>query len=583
VDDRPVSPAAPGEGDPAVPVTGDRDDAPGSEDEPPAAPDDAAPGADAPVPGEDGPDAAEPEPPADGADAPDPVPDGDGNAAPTPAPAAAAPRRAPRPHRTWGQRLLITANSLLAVLCLSSAWALGYYQHQIASIPRFRLSGVLDRQDDTGQPVNFLLVGSDSTGNPDPKAAENTDRVGLFHADSISILRVDPAARQARLLSLPRDLWVTIPGVRGKQKINAALAFAPQSGKPKPDLLIETIQQNFHLKVNHYVQVDFAAFRSIVDILGGVNLWFDVPAFDDETGLYMPEAGCRQVDGQMALNYARSRHYQARQPDGRYAEDPTSDIGRIARQQYFLKQAAKKAIARGARNPLELNNLIGVARNYVTIDDALAPQGVLDVVSRLGSFNPDDLPVVQPYTERQVFPGPGGDGLRLLDEPSRPIFDRFRDVDPAVNPEAAVRLTVHNGSGRGGLQASAVEDRLRGEGFVVVDTGDGPHVDHTIVRFAPGDEHRAEAVLVARYLDGTVAELREDPALSGAAATVDLIVGRDVTGVRTDPRPAEDITAGPGPSSTGPGVTAAPPPPATTTTRPAPEFSSFLPHPEGAC
>jgi LCP family protein required for cell wall assembly len=331
-------------------------------------------------------------------------------------------------RRTWPQRLLIGFNSCLVVVCLSSAWTLAYYQRQISSIRRVPLQGVLDRQDDPSKSVNFLLVGSDSTGNNDPNAPENADRFGTYHADSISILRVDPVTRDVSLLSLPRDLWVTIPGRSGVHKINAALTYASPPGDPK--LLIQTIQESFHIPIHHYVKVDFAAFRSLVDELDGVNLWFDRPARDEQIGLFVDEAGCRLANGEEALAFARSRHYKQRADNGTWPEDPTNDVGRIARQQYFLKQAAKKAIARGARNPVELSNLIGITQRYVDIDDVLTPHMILDIVANFNAFDPDDLEVSQPYTVRHVRPGPGGDGQDLLVADSEPIFARFREPVP---------------------------------------------------------------------------------------------------------------------------------------------------------
>jgi LCP family protein required for cell wall assembly len=323
------------------------------------------------------------------------------------------------------------------VVCLSSAWTLSFYERQIGSIPRIPLQGILDRQDDPTKPVNFLLVGSDTTG-AGPQAPGDADRAGVFHADSISILRVDPTQHRVALLSLPRDLWVAVPGMTGVQKINAALAFANPPGSP--ELLMRTIKERFDIPVHHYVQVDFAAFRSLVDELDGVNLWFDRPARDEQSGLFIDEAGCRHLNGVEALAYARARHYQERQDDGTWPSDPTSDIGRIARQQYFLKQAAKKAIARGARNPIELANLVSIAteRRYVQIDDTLSLQSILDIVGEFNAFNPEDLPVSQPFTERLVRPVPGGDGLRLLEDVSQPIFDQFRErPSPQTLPLAA--------------------------------------------------------------------------------------------------------------------------------------------------
>jgi polyisoprenyl-teichoic acid--peptidoglycan teichoic acid transferase len=324
------------------------------------------------------------------------------------------------------------------IVCLGSAWTLAFYERQVGAIPRIPLQRVLDRQDDPTKPVNFLLVGSDTTGSGPAPPGDTANRTGVYHADSISILRVDPTQRRVALLSLPRDLWVTLPGMSGQHKINAALAFANPPGSP--ELLMRTIKERFDIPIHHYLQVDFAAFRSLVDELDGVNLWFDRPARDEESGLFIDVAGCQLLDGEQALAYARARYYSERQDDGSWPKDPTSDIGRIARQQYFLKQAAKKAIARGARNPIELANLIGVAteRRYVQLDDTLTLQSILDLVGSFNAFNPEDLPVSQPFTQPLTRPGPGGAGLRLLEEPSRPIFDQFREQpDPPVVPLVA--------------------------------------------------------------------------------------------------------------------------------------------------
>lgn len=329
-------------------------------------------------------------------------------------------------------------------VCLSSAWALSYYAHQLSGIRRVAVDGALDTPSGPGEPVNFLLVGSDSSGERDPAAPEDPARSGLYHADSISILRVDPGRREAALLSLPRDLWVSIPGRSGTHKLNAALAYGNPPGDPK--VLIQTVRESFHVPVHYFLQVDFAAFRSLVDQLGGVNLWFDRPARDDEVGLYVDQPGCHPVSGTEALAYARSRRYRERGEDGRWVEDPTSDIGRIARQQYFLKQAAKKAIARGARNPVELANLIGIAQQYLTIDTALTPQLILDLVGHFNAFNPEDLQVSQPYTEREVRAGPGGDGQRLLKGPSEPVLDRFRDPEDRTTDRPGTSAPANPGS-----------------------------------------------------------------------------------------------------------------------------------------
>ena len=77
-----------------------------------------------------------------------------------------------------------------------------------------------------------------------------------------------------------------------------------------PQKLVETIGENFYLGVDHYVQVDFCAFQTIVDAIDGVSVPFEHPARDDSTGLFVPEPGCFTFSGDHALAYVRSRHYQ---------------------------------------------------------------------------------------------------------------------------------------------------------------------------------------------------------------------------------------------------------------------------------
>ena len=98
------------------------------------------------------------------------------------------------------------------------------------------------------------------------------------------------------------------------------------------------------------MQVNFAAFRGLVDAIDGVPIYVPRPARDEETGLDLPDVGCRMLDPTEALSYVRSRHYEEL-IGSRWVEDPRSDIGRIARQQDFIRRALTRAIDRGARNP----------------------------------------------------------------------------------------------------------------------------------------------------------------------------------------------------------------------------------------
>jgi LCP family protein required for cell wall assembly len=470
---------------------------------------------------------------------------------------------------------VIAFNIVLVLVCLGSAWALGFYSKQLADIPRVSLQGILDIPRDENQPQNFLLVGVDNAEGLDPDDPVLTGRDPHENlSDAIMILRIDPNQRQAALLSLPRDLYVPIAGNHGRDKINVAMAY----GNGRPDLLIQTIKSNFGIEINHYMQVNFAAFRSLVDAVDGVNIWFDQPARDPNTGLYVDASGCQQLDGEQALAFARSRKYEAL-VDGRWKPDPTSDLGRVARQQYFIKQAAKKAIARGARNPIELGNLIGIAQQHMKIDDALSPAQILDLADRFNTFEPDDLKLFTPEVTRVIQPS-GADTLVLNEQAARPIFDIFRGKNPFVDANGATAVEVRNGTGRVG-QGQTAADQFAAQGFTITGVTDdrSQRLDATVVRYAPGANYIKAAVLVARYLDGTPV-FEEDPALARTSSYVAVVIGRDFTAVRTEPRPIEDF-ADVLARAEDPGTTLAPTatttPPATTA---AAQSESFVPHPD---
>src|SRR5215203_1817451 len=151
---------------------------------------------------------------------------------------------------------------------------------------------------------NYLLVGSDSREGIDPNdpnvgAIGDPDDVVNRRSDTIIILRREREGGAA-LLSLPRDLWVPIAGTDDKGKINSAFNEGPTR-------LAQTITEALGIPINHYVEVDFAGFQSLVDQMGGVQICTYVPAQDTHSGLRL-EPGCTNLNGSMALAYARSRY-----------------------------------------------------------------------------------------------------------------------------------------------------------------------------------------------------------------------------------------------------------------------------------
>jgi len=179
--------------------------------------------------------------------------------------------------------------------------------------------------------VNILLLGIDK--RPDEQYART---------DTMILVTIDPANKTAGMLSLPRDLWVEIPGYY-ESRINTAYYLGEKDAYPGggPALAMKTVQYNFGVPVHFFVEVDFNGFREIVDTLDGLDInvpkTLDDPTFPSENYGYDPfhiDAGLQHLDGATALKYARTRHID-------------SDFGRAKRQQQVLIAIKDKALQLG--------------------------------------------------------------------------------------------------------------------------------------------------------------------------------------------------------------------------------------------
>jgi hypothetical protein len=283
------------------------------------------------------------------------------------------------------------------------------------------------------------------------------------------------------------------------------------------------------------VQVDFLGFRDLVEAVDGVPVYFPNPVRDHKTGLNVQQSGCITLDPTQALAFARSRSYEEL-VDGSWETDPTGDLGRISRQQYFIRLAMQRAIAKGVRNPTTLNSLIDVGITKVTIDDALTPDDIFAIGRKFRSFDPEQL---QTYSPEVTDGNVGGASVLFLAESdaNQEMFDVFRGLGGEAGAETgSVRVQVQNGSGASG-QAGQVAEGLGAAGFNVTGQGDAETFDfaQTTVRYAPGQE--AAADLMRRSVDGPVV-LEQVPAIDGA--DVILITGQDFMGIRAELAPPDD-------------------------------------------
>lgn len=398
-----------------------------------------------------------------------------------------------------------------------------------------------------GQPQNYLLVGSDTRAGiseSDPNAGaflgEGAPDANSARSDTIMILRIDPKQTKAQLLSLPRDLYVPIAGTSRTDRINSAFG----DGRA---VLAATIQQNLGISINHYVEVDFVGFQKIIDAIGGVDMYFQVPVKDAYTGLNVESAGCKSLDGVQALNLARSRHLYYFQ-NGQWNYDGASDISRISRQQTLIRRAIPKAMSAGFRNPVTLNSLADTVVHNVTVDKDLGVSSLVALANRFRHFDAEHLTTYSLPTERYFTPA-GEDVLKLLTAEAQPVLDVFRGVDPAASARKLVGIRILNGSGAAN-QAANVGGALERVGFRIEDMGNSSelgidHLETTQIRYAVGEE--AAAAELASFLS---IEPEMVPLEGVSGGTMELVTGADFTTVRTEPKPAPPTSATTAPAST---------------------------------
>lgn len=199
--------------------------------------------------------------------------------------------------------------------------------------------------------VTVLLLGID------PRPGEGT----LGRSDAITVVRFDPEQKRLAMLSLPRDLWVGLPGA-GEGKINSAYFLGELQGKG-PALARDTVAQALGIQIDYTVVVDFTGFRSLIDALGGVPVEVPRELYDprfptDDYGYTIAhfKPGTEVMDGERALMFSRIRH-------------PDSDFERMRRQQLVLIGIAHKLRERGAlANVHEADRLTAALRPYVRTD-----------------------------------------------------------------------------------------------------------------------------------------------------------------------------------------------------------------------
>ncbi|MFJ7726167.1 LCP family protein [Neobacillus sp. NPDC097160] len=225
---------------------------------------------------------------------------------------------------------------LLSILIVGLFQIFQYIEGSIKSVnqPLKKVEGKQPFQGEKNKldAINVLLLGSDSRGEKQART------------DTIMVAHYDPQTHKIKLISLMRDMLVSVPE-HGQQKLNAAYSFGG------PELLRETIKENFSLDIHYFAIVDFKGFEKSVDLLVPNGIEVDVPyemSYGIDTTI---EKGKQQLHGKELLGYVRFRH------------DRLSDFGRIQRQQEVISKLKEEAIS--LHSVIKLPKLLGLINKYI--------------------------------------------------------------------------------------------------------------------------------------------------------------------------------------------------------------------------
>jgi polyisoprenyl-teichoic acid--peptidoglycan teichoic acid transferase len=355
--------------------------------------------------------------------------------------------------------------------------------------------------------VNILLLGIDK---------RDDEPIAGTRSDTIMLASIDPVTKSAALVSIPRDMWVRIPGCTpregcsgGQQRINVAHAVGG------PELTVQTVSSDFGLPIQFYARVDFRGFEQLIDAVGGVVIDVDWPVKDDEypTADYGYQRiyfgpGPQQMDGATALEYARSRH-------------GTNDFARAGRQQKVLVSLRNRALQLNmlSRAP----ELVGIVRKSLSTD--LSPVQMLALAKLISQVDRDRIAnLVIDTSYANPFRGP--DGADLL-QPNIPAIKHAIETAQrsAAHPELRAKIEVLNGSGTAGLGQKAA-DYLTAQGFNVVRIAAAERNDYrsSLVQVLTEDKGAAQALATTLRMPTTAISQVPTP---NAEADIRVVVGQD--------------------------------------------------------
>lgn len=310
------------------------------------------------------------------------------------------------------------------------AWlGLGHVTGSLKRIDAF--AGIKSRPERASSAVNYLLVGSD-TREGLTKAELKALRVGSTasaagkRSDTILLVHISKARDKAVIISLPRDTLVTIPEHTNsngkvvapfKSKLNAAYNYGDAP------LLIQVIESMTNLRIDHYVEINFAGFAHMVDSLGGIQVCTKTNINDPKSHLVLA-AGVHTLNGIQALKYVRTRDF-----------DGMGDLGRMQRQQQFMSSVLRKATSTGVLlNPIKMLNFFNAAMATVKTDSALNSSDLITLAKQMRNLSASKVRTLTVPLSNVNYVVPYVGSTVLWDPVLAPqLWQRLRDDLPIVD------------------------------------------------------------------------------------------------------------------------------------------------------
>ncbi|MEV7360444.1 LCP family protein [Kitasatospora sp. NPDC091276] len=452
--------------------------------------------------------------------------------------AAAAKRTRRRRALKW------TAGAGALVMVAGCGGAYYLYQHFNSNLTsvKVQLGNEEERPKAAGDALNILVLGTDSRQG---LGREYGDEGSAGHADTTLLFHISKDRSNATAISIPRDLMVPIPECQssdGKKIPGSARDMfnnsLGQEGRD-PGCTWKTVEKMTGIRVDHFVQVNFEAVKTLSSAVGGVEVCAAKDINDTDSHLKMSK-GRHVVQGDEALAFVRTRH----------AVGFGGDLTRIPLQQQFISSMIRKIKSDDTlTSPSKLYKLADAATKALTVDSGIGSVDKLkDLALDLSKVDTKNItfatvPVLDDPKDkdRLVLKQPDAGQLFSMVAGDRSLTETAAPADAATAaPETAaaaptaaaptvdpkdVRVTVRNGSGTRG-QSGPTVDKLRSKGFAKATTApDAPVTATTAVSFPAGQDAAAAALAAALGLPGDA--VRPDPKADPKGPLV-LVLGKDV-------------------------------------------------------